>query len=170
VAGAEHAQHAIEGRLLALGRAHDLLLQARWTGADLAKIVRGATEAFDNPDTPKFTIAGPDVRMTSGAVIAIAMTFNELCTNTTKFGALSVPGGRVDIAWTLDPKAQRLRLTWTERNGPEVRAPDKRSFGTRLIETLGKQLKGDVHLGYEPSGFVYDLEVPLLSLTAIAAE
>jgi hypothetical protein len=80
VAGAEHAQHAIEGRLLALGRAHDLLLQARWTSADLGKIVRGATEAFDNPDLPKFTIEGPDVRMTSGAVIAIAMTLNELCT------------------------------------------------------------------------------------------
>ena len=170
VPGAEHAQHAIEGRLLALGRAHDLLLQARWTSADLAKIVRGATEAFDNPDMPKFTIAGPDVRMTSGAVIAIAMTLNELCTNTTKFGALSVPSGRVDIAWTVDSEAQRLHLTWTEQNGPAVRAPEKRSFGTRLIETLGKQLKGDVHLEYEPSGFVYDLEVPLLSLTAIAAE
>ncbi len=52
VPGAEHAQHAIEGRLSALGRAHDLLLQARWTSADLGKIVRGATEAFDNPDAP----------------------------------------------------------------------------------------------------------------------
>jgi two-component sensor histidine kinase len=62
---------------LALGRAHDLLLQARWTSADLGKIVRGATEAFDNPDVPKFTIAGPDVRMTSGAVIAIAMTLKQ---------------------------------------------------------------------------------------------
>ena len=170
VPGAEHAQHAIEGRLLALGRAHDLLLQARWTSADLAKIVRGATEAFDNPDLPKFTIAGPDVRMTSGAVIAIAMTLNELCTNTTKFGALSVPGGRVDIAWTVDSETQRLHLTWTEQNGPAVRAPDKRSFGTRLIETLGKQLKGDVHLRYEPSGFVYALVVPLLSLMAVAAD
>src|SRR5260370_21118055 len=74
VLGAEHAQHAIEGRLLALGRPHDLLLHARWTSADLGKIVRGATEAFDNPDAPKFTIEGPDVRMTSGAVIAISMT------------------------------------------------------------------------------------------------
>lgn len=170
VPGAEHAQHAIEGRLLALGRAHDLLLQARWTSADLEKIVRGATEAFDNPDTPRFTVAGPDVRMTSGAVIAIAMTLNELCTNTTKFGALSVAAGRVDIAWTIDPKTQRLRLTWTEQNGPAVRTPEKRSFGTRLVETLGKQLKGDVHLGYEPSGFVYALDVPLLSLMAIAAD
>src|SRR6266404_5846558 len=168
VSGAEHAQQAIEGRLLALGRAHDLLLQARSTSADLGKIVRGATEAFDNPDVPRFTMAGPDVRMTSGAVIAIAMTLNELCTNTTKFGALSVPGGRVDIAWTLDPAMQRLHLTWTENNGPAVHAPDKRSFGTRLIETLGRQLKGDVRLTYEPAGFVYAFDVPLASLTSIA--
>ena len=134
------------------------------------KIVRGATEAFDNPDVPKFTIAGPDIRMTSGAVIAMAMTLNELCTNTTKFGALSVPAGRVDITWTLDPKTQRLHLKWTERNGPAVQAPEKRSFGTRLIETLGRQLKGDVRLAYEPSGFVYAFDVPLASLTSMAGE
>jgi two-component sensor histidine kinase len=170
VPGAEHAQYAIEGRLLALGRAHDLLLQARWSSADLGKIVRGATEAFDNPDMPKFTITGPDVRVTSGAVIAIAMTLNELCTNTTKFGALSVPAGRVDIVWTLDPATQQLHLRWTEKNGPAVQAPDKRSFGTRLVETLGKQLKGEVHLGYEPSGFVYAFNVPLASLASKASE
>src|SRR6202166_672457 len=133
VPGAEHAQHAVEGRLLALGRAHDLLLQARWTSADLGKIVRGATEAFDNPDVPKFSIAGPEIRVTPGVVIAIAMTLNQHCTNTTKFGALSVPPGHVDIAWTLDPKTQRLHLTWTESNGPAVRPPERRSFGTRLI-------------------------------------
>jgi two-component sensor histidine kinase len=118
---------------------------------------------------PKFTIAGPDVRMASGAVIAIAMTLNELCTNTTKFGALSVPAGRVDITWTLDPKTQRLHLQWTEKNGPAVHAPDKRSFGTRLIETLGRQLKGDVRLRYEPAGFVYVLDVPLASLASVAS-
>src|SRR4030088_3675267 len=94
VPSTEHARQAIEGRLLALGRAHDLLLQARWTSADLGKIVRGATEAFDNPDLPRFSIEGPGIQITSAAVIAIAMTLNELCTNTTKFGALSVPAGR----------------------------------------------------------------------------
>jgi two-component sensor histidine kinase len=169
----EHAQHSIEGRLLALGKAHDLLLQARWSSADLGKIVQGATEAFDNPDAPKFSIQGPDIRMTSGAVIAIAMTLNELCTNTTKFGALSVPAGRVEIAWTLDPetaghKPQRLHFTWSEKNGPPVEAPGKRSFGTRLIETLGQQLKGNVKLTYEPNGFFYALDVPLASLTSAA--
>src|SRR3982074_72048 len=166
----QDAQHAIEGRLQALGRAHDLLLQVRWTGADMRKIVSGATEPFDNADRPRFSIDGPDVEIASGAVIAIAMTLNELCTNTTKFGALSMPDGRVDIAWMLDPKTQRLHLTWTERNGPAVQAPEKRSFGTRLIETLGRQLKGDVRLTYEPSGFVYAFDVPLASLTSMASE
>jgi two-component sensor histidine kinase len=166
VQGAEHAQHAIVGRLQTLGRAHDLLLQARWNSADLGHIVRSATEAFDNPDVPKFSIAGPDIRMTSGAVIAIAMTLNELCTNTTKFGALSEPTGRIDVAWTLDPKTQRVHLTWTEMNGPVVHAPENHSFGTRLIETLGKQLKGDVQLTYQPAGFVYAIDVPLVSLTS----
>ena len=165
----EHAQHAIEGRLLALGRAHDLLLQAQWTSADLGKIVRGATEAFDNPDLPKFSIEGPGIQITSGAVIAVAMTLNELCTNTTKFGALSVPAGHIEITWTVDGSIPRLHLTWREKDGPMVEAPKKRSFGTRLIETLGKQLKGEVHLTYEPAGFVYVLDVPLGSMTSSAA-
>jgi two-component sensor histidine kinase len=162
----EHAQEAIEGRLLAMGRAHDLLLQARWSSADLDKIVRGATEAFDNPDLPRFSVEGPRIQITSGAVIAIAMTLNELCTNTTKFGALSVPAGQVEITWTVDESTSRLHLTWSEKDGPVVRAPTMRSFGTRLIETLGQQLRGKVRLTYEPSGLVYALDVPLASLTS----
>jgi two-component sensor histidine kinase len=152
--------------LLALGRAHDLLLQARWTSASMEKIIRGATEAFDNPDVAKFSIEGPDVQITSGAVIAIAMTLNELCTNTTKFGALSVPAGHVAIGWAIDEPASRLRFTWKERDGPTVEAPTRQSFGTRLIETLGRQLKGEVKLDYPPSGFVYALDVPLAGLTS----
>jgi len=160
----QHAQHAIEGRLQALGRAHDLLLLARWTGADLRKIVLGATEPFDNPDKPRFSIVGPDVQTASGAVIAIAMTLNELCTNTTKFGALSVPAGHVAISWAVDAPGSRLHFTWKEQGGPPVVAPTRQSFGTRLIETLGRQLKGIVKLTYEPSGFVYFLDIPMLSL------
>src|ERR1700736_283189 len=84
----EHAQHAIESRLQALGRAHDLLLQVRWSSASLAHIVQGATEPYDSEGEGKFSIQGPDFKITSGAVIALAMTLNEPCTNATKFGAL----------------------------------------------------------------------------------
>ena len=92
------------------------------------------------------------------------MTFNELSTNTTKFGALSVPGGRVEIAWTIDQATQRLQLAWTEVDGPAVQPPIRKSFGTRMMESLGQQLHGKVLLDYRPNGFVYTLEVPLGSL------
>jgi two-component sensor histidine kinase len=162
----EHGQQAIEGRLIALGRAHDLLMQVSWANASLDHIVRGATAPYDSQGAGRFSINGPDIRITSGAVIALAMTFNELCTNTTKFGALSVPAGRAEIAWTIDDEKQRLRLTWTEKDGPAVRAPTRRSFGTRMMRSLGQQLNGEVQLAYEPTGFVYALDVPLSSLTA----
>jgi two-component sensor histidine kinase/CheY-like chemotaxis protein len=165
----EHGQHAIEGRLVALGRAHDLLLQARWANADFANTIRGATAPYDNEEgVGRFSIAGPDIKITSGAVIALAMTLNELCTNTTKFGALSVPTGSVDIVWEIDEGIERLQLTWSEKGGPSVRAPSRQSFGTRLIGSLGQQLKGQVELAYDPSGFVYTLDVPMSSLVAPA--
>jgi two-component sensor histidine kinase/CheY-like chemotaxis protein len=160
-----HAQQAIEGRLVALGRAHDLLMQVNWANASLIDTIRGATEPYDARATGCFSIDGPDVSITSGAVIALAMTFNELCTNTTKFGALSVPAGRIEIVWTVDEETQRLRLTWVESGGPPVEAPTRRSFGTRMMGSLGQQLNGKVDLAYSPTGFVYRLDVPLSSLT-----
>jgi two-component sensor histidine kinase/CheY-like chemotaxis protein len=162
----EHGQQAIEGRLVALGRAHDLLLQARWANASLANTIRGATEPYDSEGAGRFSIQGPEIRITSGAVIALAMTLNELCTNTTKFGALSVPTGRIEIEWKIDADKQRLQLTWSEKNGPPVHAPTRRSFGTRLIGSLGQQLKGEVQLAYDAGGFVYVLDVPMASLVA----
>jgi two-component sensor histidine kinase/CheY-like chemotaxis protein len=161
----EHAEHAIEGRLIALGRAHDLLMQVSWANASLLHTVRGATEPYDSKGEGRFSIDGPDIGITSGAVIALAMTFNELCTNTTKFGALSVPGGHVEIAWTTNAATQRVRLTWTEKGGPAVESPSRRSFGTRMMGSLGQQLNGKVQLDYQPTGFIYSLDVPLISLT-----
>jgi two-component sensor histidine kinase len=164
----EHGQAAMEGRMLALGRAHDLLMQVSWSSASLTHILSGATAPYDNPGARRFYFNGPDIKITSGAVIALAMTFNELCTNTTKFGALSLPSGRVDIAWTADDQTQRLRLTWIERGGPPVQKPTRRSFGTRMMESLGQQLTGQVRLAYEPSGFVYSMDLPLSSIMAAA--
>jgi two-component sensor histidine kinase len=162
----EHGQHAIEGRLVALGRAHDLLLQARWANASLEQTIRGATEPYISIGSGRISIQGTDIRITSGAVIALAMTLNELCTNTTKFGALSVPAGRIEIVWKIDE--ERLNLTWSEKNGPTVHAPSRQSFGTRLIGSLGQQLKGEVELIYKMTGFVYVLNVPMASLVARA--
>jgi two-component sensor histidine kinase/FixJ family two-component response regulator len=164
----EAGQKAMEGRLIALGRAHDLLMQVSWASASLTHTFSNATEPYDSQGGRRFHFNGPDLRITSGAVIALAMTFNELCTNTTKFGALSIPAGRVEIAWTIDKPQQRLHLVWTESGGPAVEPPVRQSFGTRMMKSLGQQLNGQVHLVYEPSGFIYTLDVPLGSIAAAA--
>jgi two-component sensor histidine kinase len=160
----EHGQKAMEGRLLALGRAHDLLMQVSWSNASLTQTFIGATEPYDSQAGKRFHFDGPDIRITSGAVIALAMTFNELCTNTTKFGALSTPAGRVEVAWRIDEATQRLSLTWTERGGPPVSPPTRRSFGTRMMQSLGQQLSGHVRLSYDSAGVVYALDVPVASI------
>jgi two-component sensor histidine kinase len=164
----ETGQKAMEGRLIALGRAHDLLMQVSWASASLTHTFSSATEPYDSQGARRFHFNGPDLKITSGAVIALAMTFNELCTNTTKFGALSVPAGRVEIAWTIDELKQRLHLVWTESGGPTVQPPARQSFGTRMMRSLGQQLNGQVQLAYEPSGFIYSLDVPLSSVAAPA--
>ena len=156
-----HASAAIDGRFAALARAHDLLTRVSWDNATIDSTIRSAIQPFDQ-GSGRFVIAGEDIRITSSSVIAFAMTLNELCTNTTKFGALSVPEGQVHLDWRSG--GERLRFEWTETGGPPVTEPTRKSFGTRMMTSLGQQLNGKVMLDYKPSGFVYTLDVPLETL------
>ncbi len=156
-----HASAAIDGRFAALARAHDLLTRVSWENASIDSTIRSAIEPFDQGGD-RFIISGESLRITSSSVIAFAMTLNELCTNTTKFGALSLPTGQVRISWSL--AGDRFRLEWVETGGPPVAEPTRKSFGTRMMTSLGQQLKGKVALDYRPSGFVYSLDVPVEGL------
>ena len=157
-----HASSAIDGRFAALARAHDLLTRVSWDNATIDSTVRSAIEPFDQGGG-RFVVSGEDIGITSSAVIAFAMTLNELCTNTTKFGALSVPAGQVHISWRVE--GERLCFEWVDTGGPLVSAPTRKSFGTRMMTSLGQQLNGKVRLTYEPSGFAYMLDVPRDALT-----
>jgi two-component sensor histidine kinase len=162
----EEGRLAVEGRLVALGRAHDLLLESNRAGAKLSDVIHDATEPFDNPDVRRFVVQDTHIEIASDAVLPLTMSLNELCTNAVKYGALSNTTGRINITSIVDDKAQRLKLTWTESGGPVVREPTRRSFGTRLINRLADQLHGNVRLRYEPEGVVYELDVPLAALQA----
>lgn len=155
-------EKAIQSRLLALGRAHELLMQAKWISTTLAHIVREAVEPYDSHTQGRLIVSGPDITVDAKAVVAIALMLNELGTNATKFGALSVPAGSVEISWIV---TDRLQLHWIERNGPLVTSPTRRSLGTRLIETLGRQMKGTAEMNYRPEGFKFLLDVPLSEIT-----
>jgi two-component sensor histidine kinase len=161
----EEGLAAVESRLVALGRAHDLLLQANWTGAKLPDIIRTAIEPFDGRGTPRFVIPETPIEVGPTAVLPLTMLLNELCTNAVKYGALSNMTGRIEIASTIDETGQRVGLKWIEKGGPVVQQPTRRSFGTRLIGRLADQLEGEFRLSYDPTGVIYELDVPLTALS-----
>ena len=166
----EQGRLAVESRLVALGRAHDLLLQVSSAGAKLTDVIRAAIEPFDSHDVQRFVVQDTPIEIGPAAVLPLTMSLNELCTNAVKYGALSNATGRIDITSTVDEKAQLFKLTWTEKSGPAVQEPTRRSFGTRLINRLAEQLQGNVRLRYEPTGVVYELDVSLAVLRGSAID
>jgi len=158
----EQGRIAVESRLVALGRAHDVLLQAQWTRAKLIDVIHSAIEPFESRDGQRFIVQDISIDVGSGAVLPLTMALNELCTNALKYGALSNDTGHVEIASTVDDTM--LRLTWTEKGGPLIRAPSRLSFGSRLIGQLAAQLHGEVRIKYEPAGLVCELDVPMSAL------
>jgi two-component sensor histidine kinase len=165
----EQGRIAVESRLFALGRAHDLLLEANWARAQLGTVIRAAIEPFDDPQSSRFSVREIALDIDAAAVLPLTMSLNELCTNAVKYGALSVPAGRIEIAPSVDEKAKRFKLSWTEMGGPVVQEPKRRGFGTRLINRLADQLRGEARLKYDPSGIVYQLDLPLTALRKIAS-
>ncbi len=162
----EQGRSAVESRLLALGRAHDLLLQANWSNAKLTDVIQAAIEPFDGRDVRRFAVQETPIEIGAGGVLPLTMSLNELCTNAVKYGALSNSTGRIEIGSSIDEKAQRIKLIWTESGGPPVQKPTRSSFGTRLIHRLAEQLHGEVRMKYHPTGFVYEVDVPLAALQA----
>lgn len=164
----EDGSIAVEFRLVALGRAHDLLLKSQTTGASLLDIVHAAIEPFDRKLDSCFTIKGDPIEVGAAAVLSLSMSLNELCTNAVKHGALSNKDGHIEIASVIEGTPPRLKLTWTETGGPATAEPTRRSFGTRLMSRLAEELHGTVQLTYAPSGLVYRLDVPQAVLQAPA--
>jgi two-component sensor histidine kinase len=161
----ELGRKAIESRLGALGRVHDLLLRTSWGSAKLAALLRMATEPFATPGAGQFLIQSTDIDVASGAALPLVMTLNELCTNAVKYGALSSTEGCVKITTRIDEHAKQFRLTWAETGGPIVQEPTHRSFGMRLIEkSFVSQLQGAAQVTFEPSGLVCKIDVPLAAV------
>ncbi len=163
----EQGRVAVESRLFALGRAHDLLLQANWARAGLHDVIRAAIQPFDDLKFSRFSVQDIALEIDASAVLPLTMSLNELCTNAVKYGALSVPTGRIIIALSADQNADSFKLSWTETGGPIVQEPKRHSFGTRLINRLANQLRGKVRLRYEPRGFAYGFDAPLSALRKI---
>ena len=148
---------AVEGRIAAMSRAHSLLAAESWRGVDL-----GALIGFElAPYAGRVRPAGPPVRLAADAVQPVGMVLHELATNAAKYGALSTPGGQVELGWRFGPDGA-LDLTWRERGGPPVSEPPERAgFGSRLLATLvERQLGGGLARDWRPDGLAVALTLP----------
>lgn len=149
----EAFQNGMSGRIASLARSHAMLTDSQWTGADLEGIIRAELEPYD--DGQRLILEGTSLRLPVDAAVALAMAVHELTTNAVKYGALSVPDGKLKVNWDAVPAEGgiALYLEWREQDGPTVRVPTRRGFGSTLLERLlGGQLGGTVDVNYPPEG------------------
>ncbi|MBS0362801.1 MAG: histidine kinase, partial [Proteobacteria bacterium] len=127
------AREDFDARLMALAGAHVLMTEAEWRSVDLRELIDRTVAPFS---ADRFALDGPAATLPPKSAAAFALAVHELCTNAAKYGALSTETGRISVAWGFagDAVAPRLRLAWRERGGPPVVAPERRGFGSRLLE------------------------------------
>jgi PAS domain S-box-containing protein len=155
-ASPEAARLALDQRLHALARAHDVLTRESWHGAALADIIAGAVGPYEASPGQRIRTSGPPVRLEPKTAVTLAMVLHELATNAVKYGALSVEGGTASLEWSAAPSPEglHLKLTWVEQGGPPVKPPRRRGFGARLIVRSLAAEQGSAELTYAPEGVV----------------
>jgi two-component sensor histidine kinase len=139
----EAALDAFLGRVVALAKAHDLLLSSDLHAVGLRDAVEGAIQGSGNTLTP----------VPASYATPIVLAVHELCTNSVKYGSLSEPDGRVEITWGLTPERDRFTFEWVESHGPPVSPPLRKGFGSLLLERmLEAELGGKVDIEYPSEG------------------
>jgi two-component sensor histidine kinase len=152
------AEAAISVRLVAMAKAHDLLLKSDWKSASLHTVLKSAVEQHDTV-VGRIAVTGDDMQIVSSAILPLTLALNELCTNAVKYGALSIDTGRVDV--TCRAEDETVTILWVESGGPPVHAGERKSLGSTLIESaLPRQMGGTGQLLFAPSGVSFTLTLP----------
>ncbi len=161
----EAFQDKFLARLQALSHTHNLLAVDAWQSVSLAALVMGELAPYEDADHPaRVQLHGEDRQLAPKIALAMSMALHELITNALKYGALSLPQGRIEVSWetVTGDAVPWLHLCWQEVGGPLVRAPSSRGFGTRLIaDGLAFELDGKVALDFAPAGVRCLIELPL---------
>jgi two-component sensor histidine kinase len=163
-------REGFEGRLIALSKAHDQLTVHHWESADLRELLSGSLAPHAGAAPDRIVLRGEDVVLKPRAVLTLAMAVHELTTNAAKYGALSVPGGRVEVQWGPVHDADghpQLHIDWIENGGPAVVAPAQGGFGSKLIEgSVAAELGGKARLIFEPKGLRCEISIPMKNAAA----
>lgn len=155
-------------RLQALANSHDLLVQEGWHGASLPELVRLELGPYASRSQAQVVTDGPDLVIKPEAAQSLGLALHELAENAAKYGALSRADGRVALTWRRMPAAEGhgVEMVWAESNGPSVSAPERRGFGTLVIErNLARSLDAEVELAFLPDGVRFRVVIPVMQLS-----
>ncbi|HEY4367042.1 MAG TPA: CheR family methyltransferase [Steroidobacteraceae bacterium] len=155
-------ERSFMGRMQALARAYHLLSSDGWQNVALTELLHAQLSPFAVPNQ-RYTVSGEEVVLTANAALALGLIFYELATNATKYGALSVDTGHIDISWELvaNGSSKEFILNWRESGGPTVTEPSRHGFGTELLQKkLRHEINGRVAMDFAPAGLRLTLAVP----------
>lgn len=154
-------------RLQALAASHDLLVRESWYGASLNELVRSQLAAYVDTEDSQVEIEGPSVALKPEAAQNLGLALHELAVNAAKFGALSIPTGRIAIRWDRQENGGSIVLDWHEHLGPKVKPRRKRGFGSMVIErNLARALDADVTMDFDVDGLRCHIVIPPSQLLA----
>lgn len=167
---------AFEGRVFSMASAHETLARADWGPTALEDVVAAAMAPFGGVDTGRITVGGPEVTVTGEAAVAFHLALHELAVNAVQHGALRGPDGRITIEWGIgydevdgEQTPARLAFTWRESGGPTVVDPQRRGFGSKVLEQgLSRELSGEGRLVFDPDGLRFVLAAPLSTRLALS--
>jgi len=150
-------------RIKALSRAYDLLTSQSVDRANIVDVVEQSLAVFQAQGGGRFHLDGPKAWLSANHALSLAMILHELGTNAAKYGALSNEEGQVLVTWKLvgEGQAKRITFCWRESKGPAVTPPQRRGFGSTLIERAFAGEQGKARIEFAPSGLTYSLEFPL---------
>ena len=143
------------GRLHAMARTHDILVQKEWTFASAQEVVDAEVASVDDKKAAYISVQGDAVTLNAAAAQNLALAVHELITNSLKYGSLSCEEGRVKLRWSVDE--QGLRLSWEETNGPAPKIPEKKGFGSEILRVIFPAPQ----LAFPASGFQFNGTMPL---------
>ena len=159
----EDFKTALIGRIASLAKTH-LLLSDEGRAVAFADVLHNELDAFDDGSDDRIRLSGPPVEISTQLAVSIGMAIHELTTNSAKYGALSVYGGKVDVSWSVTIEADRRRLDfdWVESGGPPVAAPTRKGFGSRLLEyVLPGQVQAKTNIEFRTEGVRVYCSVPM---------
>lgn len=157
-------------RLQALAASHDLLVRESWYGASLGELIRSQLGGYLDGSSNQVSIDGPAIALKPEAAQNLGLALHELAVNAAKFGALSVPTGRVSITWRRRESSEgsALDLDWREQLGPKVKLRRKKGFGTMVIErNLARALDAEINMDFDPDGLHCHIVIPASQILAM---